>query len=223
MRRRPWTAIAVASGLVLAGGVAYASIPDAGGLIHGCYKTNGGSLRVIDLSAGEVCNASEKPLGWSQTGPPGPRGTTGQSGSTGTTGARGPTGTTGASGPTGTPGAKGASGATGATGTAGPAGQGVKTIAGLVASTGAVASGSGYSVTHTATGHYQVTFPPGTWNDCLQVALTATPDASTPTAVRVTGHFCVDSVTSVISLTFESIGSNPVPVDSAFDFVAAQP
>ncbi len=42
-----------------------ASIPDANGVIHGCYKTNTGSLRVID-NAGSSCAASETPLNWSQ-------------------------------------------------------------------------------------------------------------------------------------------------------------
>ena len=39
--------IGVVAGLALAGGVAYATIPDANGVIHGCYKKSG-DLRVID-------------------------------------------------------------------------------------------------------------------------------------------------------------------------------
>jgi hypothetical protein len=70
--------IAAAAVFGVAGGV-YASIPDAG-VIHGCYKTNSGSLRVIN---GGGCSASETPLDWSQTGPagaPGPMGPTGPRG-----------------------------------------------------------------------------------------------------------------------------------------------
>jgi hypothetical protein len=78
--------IAVAVGLA-AGGIAYASIPDGNGVIHGCYKTVGGALRVIDTGAGGVCNASEKPLNWNQNGPKGATGPTGRTGPTGPAGA----------------------------------------------------------------------------------------------------------------------------------------
>jgi hypothetical protein len=53
--------------LAAAGGIAYASIPDSGGMIHSCYKTMSGDLRVIDSEAGQNCLASESPLAWSQT------------------------------------------------------------------------------------------------------------------------------------------------------------
>jgi hypothetical protein len=57
--------------LVVAGGVAYAAIPGADGTINGCYKTGDGTLRVIDAEAGATCKTNEKPIAWSQTGPPG--------------------------------------------------------------------------------------------------------------------------------------------------------
>jgi hypothetical protein len=61
-------------GLVLLGAFAYASIPGGDGVIHGCYKKNGGTLRVID-AATESCDArNEMPLSWNQTGPQGPPG-----------------------------------------------------------------------------------------------------------------------------------------------------
>jgi hypothetical protein len=45
-------------------GVAYAAIPHG---IYGdttaCFKNSNGQLRVVDVSAGESCNASESPLG----------------------------------------------------------------------------------------------------------------------------------------------------------------
>jgi hypothetical protein len=69
MRRSAILAAAVA--LLVLGGVAYASIPDANGVIHGCRKNSGGALRVIDSDAGQTCAGSETALNWSQTGPPG--------------------------------------------------------------------------------------------------------------------------------------------------------
>jgi hypothetical protein len=81
---------------VVVGGVTFgiasavqASIPDANGVIHGCYKTNTGSLRVID-NTGSSCAASETPLTWSQRGPTGAKGATGAAGPSGPTGASGP-------------------------------------------------------------------------------------------------------------------------------------
>jgi hypothetical protein len=73
-------------------GIAYASIPDANGVIHGCYRKTTGNLIVID-SGGKGCEEGWKPVDWNQAGPTGPSGPTG------------PTGTTGATGPTGPPGA----------------------------------------------------------------------------------------------------------------------
>jgi hypothetical protein len=61
-------------GLVAAGGVVYATIPDPSGTIHGCYNTSTahdlplGVLRVIDTGKGQVCSPNEKPLNWSQSG-----------------------------------------------------------------------------------------------------------------------------------------------------------
>lgn len=66
--------------LVFAGGIAWASIPDANGVIHGCRKNTDGSLRVIDTDLGQTCANGWTPLNWSQTGPPGPAGPAGVSG-----------------------------------------------------------------------------------------------------------------------------------------------
>ena len=51
--------------------VAYASIPDANGIIHGCYKKTSGQLRVIDGETSS-CDSNEVPIQWGQTGPQGP-------------------------------------------------------------------------------------------------------------------------------------------------------
>lgn len=116
--------------LVVAGTVAFASIPDSSGVINGCYKTQNGQLRVIDSST-QSCAKGEIALSWNQVGPQGLTGATGAAGPQGATGAPGPqgvtgaTGATGAIGPNGATGAagpKGDTGATGAVGSTGPAG-----------------------------------------------------------------------------------------------------
>ena len=105
---------------MLAGGVAYASIPDPGGVIHGCYspsgskQTNGAQLNILD-SASASCNGSQKEITWNQTGPPGPPGPAGAAGTPGKDGKDGVDGKDGATG---------ASGPTGPTGPTGPAGPG---------------------------------------------------------------------------------------------------
>lgn len=69
--------------LAAVGGVAYASIPDSAGVIHGCYKTGNpakGAVTVIDTDAGETCPSGTAPLNWNQTGPQGPAGPAGVSG-----------------------------------------------------------------------------------------------------------------------------------------------
>jgi hypothetical protein len=78
----------LAFGLCLtAAGTAYAAIPDANGVIHGCYNVITGSARIID---GNSCNLLEKAVTWQQIGPRGP------AGATGAQGAQGPQGPAGA-------------------------------------------------------------------------------------------------------------------------------
>jgi hypothetical protein len=68
-RPSPATAIALAALFVALGGVAYATIPDSNGTIHGCYQGTNGVLRVVE-SAGD-CRSRERALDWNQQGPPG--------------------------------------------------------------------------------------------------------------------------------------------------------
>jgi hypothetical protein len=119
----------VTAAVLLAGvagsGVAFAassSIPDATGVIHGCYLTNTGALRIINTDAGQSCKSNELALQWSQTGPPGPKGDTGATGPQGPKGDTGATGTAGPQGPAGPAGPQGVKGDTGAPGPTGPAG-----------------------------------------------------------------------------------------------------
>jgi hypothetical protein len=110
---RFWKTAAVVSvaGLVAGlAGVAYAAVPDANGVIHGCVKKNSGALRVIDPAAGEACTSAENPLDFSQQGPagtPGPAGPAGAAGAAGPAGPAGPAGADGAAGPAGAPGVSG--------------------------------------------------------------------------------------------------------------------
>jgi hypothetical protein len=93
---------AAVAALALAGAVAYATIPDSGGVIHGCYQRNNGQLRVIDTGAGQTCNPSESAISWNQTGPSGPQGPAGAAGPQGPAGSQGVQGNTGPAGPAGT-------------------------------------------------------------------------------------------------------------------------
>ena len=78
--------------VVFIAGVAIASIPDSGGVIHGCYRTTTGALRVINTGTGQTCVAGEVALNWSQIGPRGPMGARGSPGPRGPQGSPGPQG-----------------------------------------------------------------------------------------------------------------------------------
>jgi hypothetical protein len=67
---------AAVAALALAGGIAYAAIPDPTGMIHGCFKTVGGQLRVIDTSTTN-CLPSETAISWNQVGAQGTPGVSG--------------------------------------------------------------------------------------------------------------------------------------------------
>jgi len=84
--------------VVAAAAFAQASIPDADGTIHACYKKNQGQLRVIDTDKVDHCRPSERELSWNQVGPTGAIGPTGPMGPTGATGPTGPTGPEGPAG-----------------------------------------------------------------------------------------------------------------------------
>jgi hypothetical protein len=73
-RGRHWVAISAGLLAIALSGIAYATIPDSNGVIHGCYQKTTGSLRVIDTDVGQSCTPSEKTLSWNKEGPPGPSG-----------------------------------------------------------------------------------------------------------------------------------------------------
>lgn len=62
---------------------ATATIPDASGVIHGCYSSAAATARIIDASV-TTCRPNEIAISWNVTGP------TGSPGSTGSPGPRGP-------------------------------------------------------------------------------------------------------------------------------------
>src|SRR5690242_16275523 len=113
--------VLVGAGVALAGGVAYATIPDGSGVIHACYARSGGALHVID-TASDSCKSTETPLDWNTQGVPGPQGPQGPKGDKGDKGDTGDTGPQGLQGPKGDKGDTGDTGPQGPPGPAGPAG-----------------------------------------------------------------------------------------------------
>ena len=121
MKRKTKLIAAVVGALiatVLAGGVAWAAIPDAGGVIHACYKKNLLVLRVAESASD--CKANEVALSWNQRGQRGDTGPQGLKGDQGVPGIQGPKGD---QGDQGDPGKQGIQGSQGAAGERGPQGE----------------------------------------------------------------------------------------------------
>ena len=77
--------------LAVAGGIAYATIPDSGGVYNACLLKATGTIRLIDTSLPSHdfrshCTAFEEPISWNAKGqpgvqgPPGPQGLKGDKG-----------------------------------------------------------------------------------------------------------------------------------------------
>jgi len=167
--------------LLLAGGVAFAAIPDAGGVHYGCVQKSSGQLRVIDpavAGTGGSCSDKETFISWNQVGvagtagpaglqgEPGPQGEVGPAGPQGEPGPAGPVGPQGIPGATGPAGPQGEQGLTGPQGPAGP--QHVLTA--TVYPYGSlqfsnVPAGATLSVTKVETGMYEVIIT-GLGNGC---------------------------------------------------------
>jgi hypothetical protein len=64
---------------IIGAGVAYATIPDANGVIHGCYTKSTGTIRIIDNSVTD-CKQGETSVQWNVSGPMGPQGPAGPQG-----------------------------------------------------------------------------------------------------------------------------------------------
>jgi len=166
--------------LGLAGGIAYATIPDGSHVYTACMLKATGTVRLIDASLPSHdlrshCTAWEEQISWNQQGQPG---TPGLQGPKGDTGLQGPKGDTGDQGPKGDTGATGQQGPKGDTGPMGPSGLGVgqKLIAGGTYGVTAdpahenagdtvptYASTGGFTITWNSPGNYTITMPGGTW------------------------------------------------------------
>jgi hypothetical protein len=104
-RRTALAALIASAGLFGIATAVQASIPEAGGIIHGCYNTSRsheaatGALRVIDMAKPDgKCASWESSLNWNVKGPTGPQGPQGVQGPRGDTGPAGLAGTNGISG-----------------------------------------------------------------------------------------------------------------------------
>ncbi|HZT45562.1 MAG TPA: hypothetical protein VFA24_05220 [Gaiellaceae bacterium] len=88
-QRRALRVAALAAVLfALAGGIAYATIPDSGGVYTACELTSVGTIRLIDPSLGSKsllghCSALETQITWNKTGQTGPQGPAGAQGPAG--------------------------------------------------------------------------------------------------------------------------------------------
>jgi type VI secretion system Hcp family effector len=96
----------------VAGGIAYAAIPDGGNVYTACMLKSTGTIRLIDPSLPSSnlmshCTPLEQQLSWNQVGQPG---AAGAKGATGAQGAKGDVGATGPQGPKGDAGASGSGG-----------------------------------------------------------------------------------------------------------------
>jgi collagen triple helix repeat protein len=120
--RRPRRLIAVTAVVfAAAAGIAYATIPDGGGIYTACMLKNVGTIRLIDPSLSSAtlqshCTSLETQVSWNAQGQPGVQG---PAGAPGPAGPQGPKGDTGAAGP------QGPSGPAGPAGSQGPAGPAV--------------------------------------------------------------------------------------------------
>src|SRR5205823_12719404 len=93
-RYRPFIYSVFVVSVCLSMHAALASLPDAAGIIHGCYNTTNGTQRIIDTAV-ESCRLGEKAIQWNQTGrqgPQGPQGLQGPQGPQGLQGLQGPPG-----------------------------------------------------------------------------------------------------------------------------------
>jgi hypothetical protein len=216
-RRRVFVLGAVtALAIVVAAFFGYSAIAAPSQSYTGCLKA--GQLTGIVIDGAGQTPTCPKPgvlISWSQTGPPG------QTGATGATGPNGNNGATGATGPTGPNGNDGANGATGATGETGPQGDtgppgtnAATQVVGRVNFDGSINAGTGFTVTHPATGEYDIHFPLTTFSFPVNMQVTAVSGLATPyTALQQTG-------TELIAKVFMTF--NNAAFDSNFQFLATQ-
>jgi len=217
----------------VAGGIAYATIPDSGNVYTGCMLKKIGTVRLIDpsLPPGNLmshCTSFEKKITWNQQGqagtqgPPGQKGDIGPAGADGAQGPKGDTGDTGPQGPKGDTGDIGPQGPKGDTGDTGPQGQrgpaGPNTVfSGSVNPNGSPQE-SGFTVQHTASsGLYRIDFPAGTFTGNAGKFLIAT---VTPIGAATS----VNYASSIAPIAADGSGSFEVQFsngETLFDYTVA--
>ena len=99
----------------VAGGIAYATIPDSGKVYRACMLNNIGTIRLIDPTLPSTnlmskCSSLETPLSWNATGQQGLQGIQGATGPAGADGKNGIDGKNGLDGKNGAPGTNGTNG-----------------------------------------------------------------------------------------------------------------
>jgi hypothetical protein len=73
--------IVIGASIATAVGIAYAAIPDSGGVVHACYQNVTSAnkpVKLLDTAKATACPSGWKPVTWNQKGaqgPPGPSGT----------------------------------------------------------------------------------------------------------------------------------------------------
>ncbi len=193
----------------VAGGIAYATIPDSGNVYTGCMLKNIGTVRLIDpsLPASNLmshCTAFETKITWNQQGQAGAPGPKGDTGPAGADGAQGPKGDTGATGPQGPQGERG------------PAGPNT-VYSGSVNPDGSPQE-SGFTVQHTAgSGLYRIDFPAGTFTGNAGKFLIATVTPIGPAT-------SVDFASSIAPIAADGSGSFEVEFsggETLFDYTVA--
>jgi hypothetical protein len=158
LRIAVFTAVIVTA--ALGATVAFGQIPDSNGVIHACYHTGNGGIRVVDDET--ECTSGEAPLDWYRAGATGSQGPEGPQGPAGPAGPPGLAGSDGAPGSNGAPGSDGAQGSPGPQGSQGPPGpQGPQGPSASDAFTSATAGR--VRVRRVTTGLEQLDLDPGTY------------------------------------------------------------
>src|SRR3954468_1560940 len=97
-RRHARLAVAMIVVAAVTSGIAYAAIPDGGGVFNACVLKNVGTIRLIDTSKSGLqghCSNVETEVTWNQQGQPGAAGAPGAKGDKGDPGAAGAPGAKG--------------------------------------------------------------------------------------------------------------------------------
>src|SRR4051794_31640643 len=66
-RSKMGIAVTAVAAIAAAGGAAWATIPDSGGVIHACFDSKSGNLRVLDAPS-HSCTKFETSIDWNRQG-----------------------------------------------------------------------------------------------------------------------------------------------------------